>query len=586
MNMDDGGRLIALASSRISGEEAGLAIGLIDAALKQGGGSQPAPDFLDLARSGAHSTALNALALYIHRVARDLSSSGSAATRAPLARALLHVREQLLASASRQRPAAAGAEEDPGQAAEEPMTIELGIRRVYERILRRTPGPAEIEIWKENFRNGLPFHEFLLLMERGPEAKGAGKPPQPLPDKSDGEFIQTVYEVVLTRGAAPAEVEAWQNRLASGLTRQQVLEGLFATAAAFFSAHADEAVHDGLSALIMGTRVHVTAEEWQNQALVLSEQPPKPREERFRHSFQVRGEPRVLVSALASMYRGGEFIEQFMDNITSLDGFDDYCELVIVDADSPENEYETIKRYFARHKNINYIRCNYRLGIYDAWNVAAKAARGQYLTNTNMDDLRRHDSFMQQAGTLEALKFVDVVYQDLFYTFDPRLSYDEIARFGLMTALPVVTPHNMIQFNSPHNAPMWRKSLHDEIGYFNTHYRSAGDYDFWLRCLEAGKKFYKINSPHVVYYQNPKGLSTRPDTRGVIESMEITRAHCRKLTPDDVVVSREEFLRRLDPAAPGLLYDGFQDRYLLVQQGLRNAARTRKYASVQGGSAS
>jgi glycosyltransferase involved in cell wall biosynthesis len=382
----------------------------------------------------------------------------------------------------------------------------------------------------------------------------------------------------------PAEVEAWQQKLepGGGMTRKELLDALFASSVAFYSAHADTAVHDGLSAMLLGTHKLVSAEEWKNQALALSEAPPKPREERFANRFHVRGEPRFLVSALASMYRGGDFIEQFMDNITGQDGFDDYCELVIVDADSPENEYETIKRYLARHKNINYIRCNYRLGIYDAWNVAAKAARGQYLTNTNMDDLRRHDSLMQQAGTLENLSFVDVVYQDVYYTFDPRLPYERIAEFDRITELPVINEHNMLQFNSPHNGPMWRKRLHEELGWFNTHYRSAGDYEFWLRCLAAGKKFYKINSPHVVYYQNPKGLSTRPDTRGVIEAMEIQRAFCRKLTSEDVVMSREEFVRKLDPAAPPLLYGDTKDRYQLAQRALRNAASNRKYAAEQG----
>ena len=298
--------------------------------------------------------------------------------------------------------------------------------------------------------------------------------------------------------------------------------------------------------------------------------------------FHIKSEPRILVSALASMYRGGDFIEQFMDNITGQDGFDDYLELVIVDADSPENEYEVIKKYLAQHKNINYIRCNYRIGIYDAWNVAAKAARGDYLTNTNMDDFRRHDSLQLQAGVLDNLPFVDVVYQDLYYTFDPRLSFEEISAFDYQTSLPVITPHNMMRHNSPHNAPMWRKRLHDELGYFDTHYKSAGDYEFWMRCLAAGKKFYKINDPHVVYYQNPQGLSTRPDSRGVVESMEINKIYCRKLVPSEIVISHEQFLQKLNSnKAISMDVNNSKDRYVLAQQALRNLARHQKYTTAK-----
>ena len=440
----------------------------------------------------------------------------------------------------------------------------------------------EIEIWKNNFNNGLPFHEFMLLMGASQEAQQYAQRRSILPDISDGEFVQTAYELVLGRGAAAWELNVWLLKLEEGsITRNEMLAELFNSAKKFFVDQADAAPHDGLSCLIMGTGKYLTAADWEQQALEMRQAPPKQLDTSYKNKFYIKSEPQMLVSILTSLYRGGDFIEQFMENMTNQDGFDDYIELVIVDADSPENEYETIKRYLAHHKNINYIRCNYRIGIYDAWNVAAKAARGKYLTNANLDDMRRHDSFMIQAAALDNLPFIDVVYQDLYYTFDPRLSFDEIAAFDHKTSLPVITPYNMIQFNSPHNAPMWRKHLHDELGYFDTRYKSAGDYEFWLRCVAAGKKFYKINDPHVVYYQNPKGLSTRPDSRGVVEAMEIHKAYCRKLIHEDVMMPRENFIHKLDSSRTGWVEGNTKDRYVLAQQALRNLARHQKYTQTK-----
>ena len=114
--------------------------------------------------------------------------------------------------------------------------------------------------------------------------------------------------------------------------------------------------------------------------------------------------------------------------------------------------------------------------------------------------------------------------------------------------------------------------------YFETRYRSAGDYDFWMRCLAAGKRFYKINDPHVVYYQNPKGLSTRPDTRGLAESCEILKSYGRKLVSNDVVMPREKFIESLRSVSGGHI-DDVGDRYQLVQQALQNTSRTTKYKS-------
>jgi hypothetical protein len=92
---------------------------------------------------------------------------------------------------------------------------------------------------------------------------------------------------------------------------------------------------------------------------------------------------------------------------------------------------------------------------------------------------------------------------------------------------------------------MWRKNLHDELGLFDTRYKSAGDYEFWLRCFVAGKKFRKTNTPHVAYYQNPKGISTKPDTRGVEEAGDLLRRYSRKLTSRILRLSRSDFFAAL-----------------------------------------
>ena len=176
---------------------------------------------------------------------------------------------------------------------------------------------------------------------------------------------------------------------------------------------------------------------------------------RERRAFKHSGE--YIVSAIASLYKGRRFIEKFLENITTQTIFD-RCELIIIDADSPEGEEEIIAEYQKMYPNIVYKRINYRIGVYDAWNIAVQLARGRYLTNTNVDDLRRSDSFELQAGALDANPAVDVVYQDVFYTLDPSLSFDEVASLGFKTELPIITACNLLAFNSPHNAPMWRKA--------------------------------------------------------------------------------------------------------------------------------
>lgn len=575
-------RLISLSVSRLDDAEL-VELSRIAERAVEGSDRFPEGDgLLGMARDAGRSTAWKTLTLFLNRTWRAASTSSDVGERTVQVRELVCLRERLAEALMSKGTTEAPPPVSETLAAPVP-TIEDAIRWVYERTVGRSAVPEEIEIWRNHFANGLPFNEFLLGMARSPEAVRHAAAKGILPDRSDGAFIQSAYELLHGRAASAWEIEHWAARLQSGaMQRSDVLAAIFTDAVRYSESEAARAVHDGLSCKVMGTSRFVTVEDWQKRAQALKNEPAPPPDDRYRHRFQIKGPPRVLVSAIASLYKGGDFIEQFMDNITSQSVFDDYCELIIVDADSPENEAEVINRYLRRHERIRYIRINYRIGIYDAWNVGAKTAQGEYLTNTNLDDLRRRDSFELQAAVLDNLPFVDVTYQDFYYTFDPRLSFEEIARFGYESNLPIVTPHNMMEFNSPHNAPMWRKRLHEELGYFNTHYRSAGDYDFWLRCLAAGKCFYKLNDPHVAYYQNPKGLSTRPDTRGVIEAREVLRAYGRALVSRNLTMPVEQLRAECLPSVLGPLGPGRADRYGLTQQGLRAVARTLKYATPGG----
>ncbi|WP_212525605.1 glycosyltransferase [Actibacterium sp. MT2.3-13A] len=536
---------------------------------------------------GAAPAALRLLAFYIAQ-AQARSASGDPAARDAAQRDLEFIHTRLAEDASRGQPQPAGsgaatADPRPDPAAPAPpaqgaaQSLDEAIRLAYRLAVKREPVEDEIQIWQRNFANGLPFHEFLLGMSKGAEARARQAAEHVGGDMSDGDFVLALFRIVRGRGCNAYELQAVRKRLESGAaTRPNLLAEFFSEAVKEERSGADQAVHDGLSCSIMGTARFLTLAEWQKKAEDTEALAAARAALRPATPFTLRAEAGLRVSAITSLYCGGDFIEQFMDNITSQTCFDRHCELIIVDADSPENEAETIARYLDRHENIRYQRMNSRIGIYEAWNVGVQMARGPYLTNANLDDLRRADSFEIQAGALDALPFADVVYQDFYYSFDPRLDWEGVAAFGYKSALPVVTPHNMLRFNSPHNAPMWRKALHDELGLFDANYKSAGDYEFWLRCLAAGKTFYKVNEPHVVYYQNPKGLSTRADTRGIIEGKAVTRKYAPLLMPEELTCDFDDFVTRFlgGDAEPEQFPN--HDRHVAVQKTLRDLTRRFK----------
>jgi glycosyltransferase involved in cell wall biosynthesis len=468
--------------------------------------------------------------------------------------------------------APAAADADDGSESDEVF----GIRLIYRKVLEREAQPPEIGIWKRAIDEGLSFRKFVRMIAGSEEAqirRRAGF----LTGVDDGAFVEAAYRIVLGRGASPVEIELQRRNLTSGLNREGLLRSLFSMA--FEQQRLDEPPpHDALSCLVMGTDRRLTLQDWQARAADKAGLAAARARVRRRRPYRLPPGDRIVVSAITSLYKGGDFIERFMDSMVGQTLFDGRAELIVIDANTPQGEARTIERYMKNHPGIVYRRTAETIGIYEAWNLGVGMARGRYLTNANLDDLRREDSFEIQAGALEAHPWVDVVYQDFYYTFDPRLSWDEVAAFGYLSDLPVISPLNMIVMNSPHHAPMWRKRLHDEMGLFDARMKSASDYEFWLRCLTAGKTFFKINEPHAVYYQNPDGLSTRPDTRGVVEGQAIHRNYVPRLISPNFLMDAARFEREVlhrpawRPAAGS--------RYVAVVEALRDLSRRQRSAAA------
>lgn len=431
--------------------------------------------------------------------------------------------------------------------AESASEIDAVVTRIYHLALERAPSAEDRRLWvNEVVANRMSLAGVVEAIAGSPEAVSAHHRAKLVPEVSNGRFIQFAYEYLLERSPSASEIVGWDHRLSQqNLDRSQLALSLFGQCATkALSTAAMQPEQDPNLSPLMGTDRFVNVSEWRGKAAKLGSTYP-PVEPKIYQSLSIKRRPEILVSAIASLYCGGEYIERFLDNITSQTIFDEQCELIIIDADSPENEAAVISRYMERFPNIVYHRADSRIGIYEAWNLGVRMARGRYLTNTNMDDLRRSDSFERQIEILEKFPFVDVVYQDFWYSFDGHAPFAKSAATGFKSELPIVTPYNLMQSNSPHNAPMWRQELHDVVGMFDDTYRSAGDYDFWLRCMQAGKVFFKVNDPHVIYFVNPEGLSTRPNTRGIDEANRSTRLHGRNLLSHRLLASDDAFMEEI-----------------------------------------
>ena len=216
------------------------------------------------------------------------------------------------------------------------------------------------------------------------------------------------------------------------------------------------------------------------------------------------------ISIIASVYNADEYIDGFMKDITSQSIFSDKCELILLNANSPGNEEEIIKPYLNKYSNIIYKKLDNDPGIYAVWNMGVKMSSGEFVTNANVDD-RKSPLFIETlAKELLTNNEVDVVYADNLLTNNPNETWEKNSAKSMYPS-ENFSLEAVLRGNPLHCMPMWRKNLHDKFGYFEEKYRSASDWEFWLRCAFGNTKMFKVNKPLGLYYFNPKGMSTNQE---------------------------------------------------------------------------
>lgn len=189
---------------------------------------------------------------------------------------------------------------------------------------------------------------------------------------------------------------------------------------------------------------------------------------------------RYRVSAIISTYASEGFIRECLDNMLS-QTIGSELEIVVVDAASPENERAVVREYQSRHGNITYIRTRSRIGVYAAWNIAVAHATGSYCVSMSTNDQMAPDGCEQLARALDRNPEAVLAYGNTYLTRQPHETFGRNSHYGVYR-WPEYDFDDHLRKGcciGPH--PMWRRSVHEQAGYFDERFIADGDQEFWLR---------------------------------------------------------------------------------------------------------
>ncbi|MCO4755556.1 MAG: glycosyltransferase [Bacteriovoracaceae bacterium] len=151
-------------------------------------------------------------------------------------------------------------------------------------------------------------------------------------------------------------------------------------------------------------------------------------------------------------------------------------------------------------------------GIYDAFNKGIRHSTGEYIQFLNSGDRLNSVSYLKQAiATLDEQLDKGFVHSNLI--FEDQTAGD--IRMGptnrnIGRGLPYQHPTMIV-----------RKSLFDEIGFFEVQYRYAADYDFVVKLLKLGIKGIFVKADAIK--MDGKGVSINHEWGSITECFQSLR---------------------------------------------------------------
>jgi glycosyltransferase involved in cell wall biosynthesis len=254
------------------------------------------------------------------------------------------------------------------------------------------------------------------------------------------------------------------------------------------------------------------------------------------------------VTAIVSTYKSEAFMRGCLEDLVA-QTIAENVEILVIDAASPEGEGEIVREFQRKYDNIHYYRTRERIGIYEAWNIAVKLARGEFITPFSTNDSVGPRSYEIMANYLQSHADVDLVFGDSFLTRTPHRKFDSFLTSNKISRA-VLREEYSFEYNllyctvGPH--PMWRKSLHERVGYFDESYRRVADQEFFMR---VGRKYNIKHMPVVtgVYWEDENAISADKES---LKELYIMRKHSCGVYSKEVLESTilTSFIQVIDSA--------------------------------------
>lgn len=236
----------------------------------------------------------------------------------------------------------------------------------------------------------------------------------------------------------------------------------------------------------------------------------------------------MKLSIITINYNDKVGLKRTIDSVVA-QSFKDY-EWIVIDGGSTDGSRELIEQY-ADH--FAYWVSEPDNGIYNAMNKGIAKAKGEYLQFLNSGDWIYDEAVLGKVFSQRHDEDILFATKHMQYYEDGREIVVE-RKFG-----DSFTPFNLIYQTICHQSAFIRRSLFDQIGYYDETYRIVSDRKFFFQAFLI-KNVTRATLDFFIVYFGANGMSTKQDSW-----MEKERL-LREFLPDKSVMDYYDWVRNLN----------------------------------------
>ena len=230
--------------------------------------------------------------------------------------------------------------------------------------------------------------------------------------------------------------------------------------------------------------------------------------------------PEAPIAVVMAAYNAEDVVERAINSILSQTHA--AFEFVIVDDGSTDRTLEIPEAHARRDARISLI-VQENQGLTRSLNTAIRASDGRYIARQDADDVSLPTRLEKQIAYMEAHPETVLLGTRAFEVCDRQRNLGPFIDERAM-------PERLLRRNPlPHTSAMIRRDAFARVGLYDESYRTAQDYEAWLRLSEVGRVA-MLEEPLVEYHIHAGSVSAARRFRQAINGYRARRGRIGFLT--------------------------------------------------------